>query len=221
MWIRQLSDETMTLALRQSVGRYRYRVFVESLKWELPCAPGYEQDEFDKPGATHLVAMDGEGAIVGYARLLPTTEPYLLTTHFPELLNGLPAPCTPLVWELSRYAAMGPCGDGPDGRADPEAQTRVGKQLLLAAVQYVAARGGQDVVFCTTVAIERLAYRWGVDLHRLGRPHRVGGSLLVAGVIHCTARTRSALASQPLPNRSHPRTPAESPQHLVCGASPA
>jgi acyl homoserine lactone synthase len=115
MWIRQYSDETISAALRAAVGRYRYRVFVESLKWELPCQPGFEQDEFDRAGATHLVAMDAEAEVVGYSRLLPTTGPYLLETHFPHLLNGLPAPCTPRVWELSRFAAMGACD--AEGRA--------------------------------------------------------------------------------------------------------
>lgn len=191
MGIQQLADQSMSPALRASVARYRHEVFVQLLKWELPCAEGYEQDEFDRPGAVHLVATDEDDAVTGYARLLPTTGTYLLAKHFPQLLGCRPAPCTPAVWELSRFtSATGPQA----GPADPQAQTRVGKQLLLGAVRYAAARGAQDLVFCTTVAIERLAQRWGVEIQRLGPPQRSAAGLLVAAQIRCSPRTVLALS---------------------------
>ncbi len=191
MDIQQLDDQVLSPALRASVARYRHEVFVRLLRWELPCAEGYEQDEFDRPGAVHLVATDDEEAVTGYARLLPTTGTYLLAKHFPQLLGGRPAPCTPTVWELSRFtSATGPHA----GPVDAQAQTRVGKRLLQEAVRYAAAQGAHDLVFCTTVAIERLAQRWGVDIQRLGPPQRSTAGLLVAAQIRCSARTLLALS---------------------------
>ncbi len=53
-----------------------------------------------------MVAQNDTGEIIGTARLLPTTQPYLLGEVFPQLMNGLPVPACEDVWELSRFAAV-------------------------------------------------------------------------------------------------------------------
>lgn len=195
MRIQRLDDESMCPVLRASVAGYRHHVFVQSLKWNLRCAEGYEQDEFDRLGAIHLVARDDHDRVTGYARLLPTTGPYLLATHFAHLLGGQPAPCSPAVWELSRFtSAPGRDAEGCESLAG--GQTRVGKRLLLEAVNFAQSRGGQDLIFCTTVAVERLAHRWGVDIRRLGAPLPSPAGLLVAAQIRCSHRTVCALATE-------------------------
>ncbi|MDU6100815.1 MAG: acyl-homoserine-lactone synthase AbaI, partial [Acinetobacter sp.] len=78
---------------------YRYRVFVEYLGWELNCPNNEELDQFDKIDTAYVVAQDRESNIIGCARLLPTTQPYLLGEIFPQLLNGMPIPCSPEIWE--------------------------------------------------------------------------------------------------------------------------
>ncbi|MFD2272858.1 acyl-homoserine-lactone synthase [Undibacterium arcticum] len=65
-----------------------------------------ELDQFDRPDTLYVATQDDEGQVNGCARLLPTDRPYLLGEVFPELMNGLVPPCTPDVWELSRFAAM-------------------------------------------------------------------------------------------------------------------
>ena len=195
MLIEQLSGRIMSSVARSAVARFRYGVFVQDLQWTLPCKEGAEQDEFDTTDATHIVAYSDDGAVMGYARLLPTDRPYLLATHFPHLLNGQEPPCTPFIWELSRFAAgIGP-GTGPDDSTCM--RTLVGKRVLLEAVKFGQARECRQLVFCTTVAIERLARRWGVDVRRLGRPCRVGPDLLVALSIECTDHTIAALVDAP------------------------
>jgi len=186
MQLRCYVDQDLTATMRAAIARYRYEVFVTQMGWELPCAPGCEQDEFDTAGATHVVAFDDEdGRIVGYGRLLPTTQPYLLATHFAGLLHAMDAPRTDDVWELSRYTSTDPRGGTQD--AD------VGKRLLLAAVRFAASRGAQSLVCCTTVAIERLSNRWGVPMRRLGPPQRVDGFLLIAAQIRFNEQTYAAL----------------------------
>lgn len=194
MWIQHVEDGGMSPALRNRVAEYRHHVFVQLLKWDLPCRDSYEQDEFDRPGAVHLVATDEDDAVVGYGRLLPTTGPYLLARHFADLLTrgGHALPCTSLVWELSRFTAARVADDGR--QVDAETRTLVGKQVLKVAVQYVAERGCGDLLFCTTVAIERLAHRWGVEIQRLGPPQRSASGLLVAAQIRCSTQTLSALS---------------------------
>lgn len=188
MQIDCLADHTLCKTSRAELAAYRYEVFVGQLGWDLPCPPGFDQDQFDIPSAIHLAARHEEGHIVGCARLLPTTGRYLLAELFPELLGEQPAPRHETTWELSRYAAR-----DTRGPADAAAELLIGKHVLAQAVRIAARQGAQRLVFCTTVAVERLAKRWGVDIHRLAAPQRHGSQLLVAAVIECNAVTLSAL----------------------------
>jgi acyl homoserine lactone synthase len=188
MQIDCLADVSLSDTQRTELAAYRYAVFVGHLGWELPCPEGYDQDQFDIADAVHLAARNDAGRIVGYARLLPTTGSYLLAELFPELLGQQPAPQHAEVWELSRYAAR-----DTEGPSDAAAELLIGKQVLAQAVRTAALHGAQRLVFCTTVAIERLAKRWGVDIHRVAAPQRLNGQLLVAAVIECNAHTLGAL----------------------------
>jgi len=175
------ADDGLPTSMRRAIARYRYRVFVGQLGWDLPVPEDFDQDEFDNPHTRHLVAFDRD-EVIGYARLLPTSQPYLLKTLFPELLNGLSAPQDEGIWELSRYAAT----DLRHGDASIEMSMSVGKAVLLEAMRFVRARGAHTLVFCTTVAIERLSRRWGLDSQRLGPPRRSSAGLLVAAAIPCS-----------------------------------
>lgn len=64
--------------LYSKVARYRHKVFVGQLGWELRTQDGAELDQLDRPDIVYVVAQDDEGQIFGRARLLPTTRPYLL-----------------------------------------------------------------------------------------------------------------------------------------------
>jgi N-acyl-L-homoserine lactone synthetase len=190
--IDQYADAMLTAAARDDLARYRYDAFVGHLGWELPCAPGRDQDQFDTADAVHVVASDDAGQILGYARLLPTTGPYVLSSLYPELLSGQRPPADPRLWELSRYTAI---DTRPGATGSHHDEVAVGKHVLLAAIRAAAQRGASSIVFCTSLAIERLAMRWGVDIRRLGTSLRSGGILLVAALIDFTPRTFTALAA--------------------------
>lgn len=209
MQITPIADKALPPQARRAIGRYRHQVFIQSLQWDLPTDGQHEHDEFDVASATHLLAQDDEAELIGYARLLPTTEAYLLGTHFSHLIEGGVAPSSPFVWELSRYAA---CAVNQPA-ASAAQQTRVGKKLLLEAVRFVALHGGDEIVFCTTVAVERLAVRWGVDIERMGAAQHDGQNWLVAARIHCNDRTYAALLEKRAPVL-RPRQPACAPAPL-------
>lgn len=196
MKLSQIADRELNPMSRAELARYRYQVFVGHLGWQLPATGEEDQDQFDVASAVHIVAHDDDRSMVGYARLLPTTEPYLVAKLFPELLGGQEAPSDPRIWELSRYAAMslrttGLAGKSPDDIA-------VGKQVLLQAIETAAQAGAERLIFCTTVAIERLAMRWGVDIRRVAPPVRRDQQLLVAAIIEFTPQTLAALKGQPI-----------------------
>jgi acyl homoserine lactone synthase len=190
MKIASYTDDALTSSNRRAIARYRYRVFVGQLGWDLPVPQDSDQDQFDNPHTRHLVAYDRD-EVIGYARLLPTSQPYVLKTLFPELLNGLSAPEDDGIWELSRYAAT----DLRHGNASVEMSMPVGKAVLLEAMRFVHARGAHTLVFCTTVAIERLSRRWGLDTQRLGPPRRSPAGLLVAAAIPCTEANMQLLSA--------------------------
>lgn len=146
-----------------------------------------ERDQFDHPNTLYVIAREPNGAICGCARLLPTTEPYLLSEIFPTLLAGLPAPRTRDVWELSRFAAA---------TTDPNSTLNAGvntRKLLAAAVATAVEQGARRLITVSPLGIERLLHRMGIHAHRAGPPLQVKGKPIVACWIEIDEQTAAAL----------------------------
>ena len=170
--------ETLSAKLLSEMAHYRYRVFVEQLGWKLQVRGRMELDRFDRPDTCYLVARDAKCEIIGMARLLPTHRPYLLASVFPQLLGDTPAPRTPLVWELSRFAAVD-LRARKGVRQDPYGSS-VALELLDAAMQFVARQGAQRLVSASPLGIERILRRAGLKARRAGPPVLVDGQRLFA-----------------------------------------
>jgi N-acyl-L-homoserine lactone synthetase len=81
----------------------RKKVFVDLLGWDLPVlASRYELDQYDNQDARYLILSGPDGTHRASARLLPTTEPHLLDTHF-AALSDEPIPHGPTVYEITRF----------------------------------------------------------------------------------------------------------------------
>jgi acyl homoserine lactone synthase len=183
---RSLSEATF-----RALARYRYGVFVEQLGWPIGSPDGLELDEFDDAETEYVAAIEPDGRIGGCARLLPTTRAYLLQSVFPHLLNGTPLPCSPSVWELSRFAAV-------DLQADPADEPRLkalrSGQILLASVLRAASLGAKRLITVSPLGIERILRRMGAHAHRAGPPCLVAGQPVYACWIELDERTVSALS---------------------------
>lgn len=169
--------------LMTRMARYRHRVFVEKLGWQLHCRDALELDQFDRGDTVYVIAQNKDGEVIGTARLLPTTRPYLLAEVFPQLLNGAPPPKAPEVWELSRFAAMD--FSGPTGSALDQFSSPITTGLLQAASRCAMAHGAQRMVTVSPLGVERLLRRTGFESHRLGPPTLVQGHPLFACSIRC------------------------------------
>src|ERR1700722_17915374 len=100
-------QQKLQVRIEAELAAYRYKVFVEHLGWDLPIAQvGSERDQFDRPDTFYVVAKDTEERICGCARLLPTSNPYLLGTIFPQLMGNQPIPTSADIGELSRYTTQ-------------------------------------------------------------------------------------------------------------------
>jgi N-acyl-L-homoserine lactone synthetase len=174
-------QEELPCGVYVSVARYRHRIFVEQLGWQLQTHNGHEIDQFDRPDTVYVVAQDDEGRVFGCARLLPTTRPYLLGEIFPHLLNGLAPPCAPEVWELSRFSAVDLVGSAttPVGRFS----STVAIQLLQESLACAAGHGAKQVITVSPLGVERLLRAAGFTAHRAGPPIVVAGHPIFACII--------------------------------------
>jgi acyl homoserine lactone synthase len=174
-------------ALAAALAVYRHKIFIERLGWSLPSQDGMERDQFDRPDTLYVIARESNGAICGCARLLPTTQPYLLSEVFPELLGDVPRPHAPEVWELSRFAAT---------TADTGSMLNatIGtRRLLAAAISSAIAQGAKRLITVSPLGVERLLRRMGVHAHRAGPPLKVEGKIIFACWIEINAQTIGAL----------------------------
>jgi acyl homoserine lactone synthase len=169
---------------------YRYSVFVERLKWTLPDAgAGLEVDQFDRDSTYHVCVRDG-GATVGYARLLPTTEPYLLSEVFPELMDEVQIPRSSDVWELSRFCSV-------DLRSPSERKRQADywgcKAVLRGAVQCALEHNVRRLIAVSSVAMERILSRLEVDASRASPTKLLHGHSVFAFWIELDDVTKNAL----------------------------
>lgn len=167
------------------MARYRHRVFIEKLGWQLRCEDGLEHDQFDRDDTVYVIAKDDDENIIGTARLLPTTRPYLLGQVFPELLDGLPIPNSDEVWELSRFAAVD-FNDKSFSALSQFSSSPIAVGLLRQALQTAVKHGAKRVITVSPLGVERLLARARFKAHRIGKPIEFDGQMVVACNIHAS-----------------------------------
>ena len=166
------------------LSRYRHKVFVEKLGWELNCTDGQELDQFDGPHARYVIGRNSRNDIIASARLLPTTQPYLLSEVFPYVLNGRPVPSSPEIWELSRFASVDfTVSTVP--RIARRSEQSIAIELLRACMAYAAAQGARRLITVSPIGIERLLQRAGIVMRRAGPPTLINGHPIFACLIDC------------------------------------
>lgn len=183
--------------LKRALGEYRYKIFIEQLGWQLPTRDGIEQDQFDLDDTLYVIGIDEAGEIHGCARLLPTSNPYLLSEIFPHLVAPAMPPCSESVWELSRFS-VSRAGDSSRAIIDVEASTRI---MLAAAIACADEHAAERLITVSPLGIERLLSRMGVHAHRAGAPQRCDGKPVFACWIEIDDQTRNALAMASSPRQ--------------------
>ena len=176
--------------LEVALAAYRYEVFIETLRWQLPVENGLERDQFDRPDTLYVIASDARGSVCGCARLLPTTQPYLLDEVFPGLMSGAPAPHALDVWELSRFSTKA-IGESSTPPRD-EARRRF-CALFAAVVRAAIEQGAARLITFTAMGVERILRSIGMHAHRVGPPQLIDGEPVLALWIELDDQTRQAL----------------------------
>jgi acyl-homoserine lactone synthase len=82
--------------------RLRHQIYVEERKWTNLARPDeLEHDQFDNEHACYVLAIEGD-RVVGGSRLIPSTEPHLLSEVFPHLVAVRGLPRAPNIYEWTR-----------------------------------------------------------------------------------------------------------------------
>lgn len=170
--------ESLSSDLFEGIARYRHKVFVETLGWELPVRAGLELDQFDRKDTIYVAAKQEDGRLVGIGRLLPTDRPYLLDQVFPQLMGDAQPPRRADVWELSRFAAV----DFDDESVHPLGQfsSPIAVGLLREVLRLAADHGVVRLITVSPLGVERLLRRAGFAAHRAAPPVVVDGQPLFA-----------------------------------------
>lgn len=169
--------------------RMRYRVFHERMQWDVKVENGLEIDEFDDPKSIYQIYRDKPGGkVLGSWRLRPTTEPYMMADVFPQLLYGESAPKEADVWEISRFAV-----EDSDEKSAGLGLGSTARDMVLAAIAHAVEEGYRQYVMVVSVAVERLLKNMGLELHRYGRPIRIGRVLTVACSLDINEATRTTI----------------------------
>ncbi len=154
-------------------GKLRHAVFVDEMGWEDIRQPnGIERDQFDGPGAVHMLFLDG-GRLLGYQRMLPTKRPHLLSEVMPHLCEG-PRPEGEHIWEWTRYCVP------KEHRERGRKLSPVANALLSGIVEWGLPRGIDTIV----IQMDPLWLLRLVQLHflvtPLGFPHEMSGRDTIA-----------------------------------------
>lgn len=149
--------------------KLRAQVFKERKGWDVSVIDEMEIDGYDALSPYYMLIQEDtpEAQVFGCWRILDTTGPYMLKNTFPELLHGKEAPCSPHIWELSRFAI----NSGQKGSLGFSDCTL---EAMRALARYSLQNDIQTLVTVTTVGVEKMMIRAGLDVSRFG-PHLNGG----------------------------------------------
>lgn len=141
----------------EQFGRFRKKLFIDTLGWPLRSFRGEEIDDFDGDDAIYCVVRSADQVVAGF-RAMPTDGPYLAHSAFPSLASERPYPRAADVWEISRFGVAPGAGHGI-------AQINYGLMFRLAQRRQVKA-----LVAIADMTYERYLAVLGVRTVRYGAP---------------------------------------------------
>lgn len=82
---------SLNISLAKSFQKLRRQIFIDELNWDLRAIDGCEIDQFDTDDAAYCLLFCG-GSLVGGFRAIPSTQPYLARSVFPQMATLRPFP---------------------------------------------------------------------------------------------------------------------------------
>lgn len=166
--------------------RARAAVFYRRLGWNVTVRKGRELDRHDAENPLYLVAIDeGNGDIVGSARLLPTTGPTTFGDSFSELFEQPIDLASSTIWECGRFCVH------PAARSSGSLRnaTRVSFELNLAICELGLRAGLTQIQAVYDQFMVKVYERAAWQPTMLARSTRLGKLPAYVGVWDVTQRT--------------------------------
>ncbi len=149
--------------------RFRHAIFVQERGWTAFEQDGrYEVDQYDNEKTIYFVALDDDARVTGCFRLYPSTSPYMLSEHFPHLIDGSP-PSQPDIFEMTRISVA------RDRRGSGTYQ-----RLLAGLQEYCLEEGITGAAALIRLHRMPAVQMAGFDVRPLGLPQMVDGEQLIA-----------------------------------------
>ncbi|MFB9266591.1 acyl-homoserine-lactone synthase [Bradyrhizobium erythrophlei] len=171
------------------IHQLRYRVFRVRMDWDVQRSGDMEIDDFDALHPAYLAQVSESGHVQGCVRLLPSLGPNMLRDTFPALLDGQPAPASPVIWESSRFA-VDVASDAEKGK---HGIARATYELFAGMIEFGVSRRLTDIVTVTDIRMERILRRVGWHLRRIGDPRKIGNTFAVAGYLAVSVEVLATL----------------------------
>lgn len=168
--------------------KLRARIFKDKKSWDVNVICEMEIDGYDALNPYYMIItpIEDKSYVYGCWRILPTTGPNMLAHTFPELLHGAKAPCSDKIWELSRFALEAPeknVFNFSEGSA----------KAIGAIVKFAMDNNITQFVTVTTIGIEKMLTRLGLDIARFGPPIKIGIENAIALKIKLNEKTWNAI----------------------------
>ena len=169
-------------SLMEDVWRFRHQQFVERLGWnDIRRPDGREIDQFDGPRAIHFPQLNHAGEIVGYSRLLPTTEPHLLSDVYPQLMGDGSRPHGNTIYEWTRCVAA--------IDASPIDGVAVSSRQMAGVLEYCLLVGIEALIVETYPKLLNMFLSTGWDVLPLNAPSQFNEHFIVPFCAYPTSAT--------------------------------
>lgn len=193
--------------LREVMHEQRFRSFKVRQDWDVPSINGYEIDQFDRRSANpiYLIARAGDGRLVGSCRLLQMSGPNMLHDVFHGLTGDLNIPCSPDVWECTRYTVEPRAGKKT---VDP----RYAAELFAGLCEWGIPRGMTQSVGVADISLVRFMRRLGINARWTSKPITIGNTETVIACFEISAASHQRILDTAPLGRSVIRLDTTSPE---------
>lgn len=155
--------------IADAMWRVRYNTFVLEQKWPLPSNRKREWDCYDDDDAAYIVKFDEHGEICAGARLIPTTNDFLMKDIFSHLLSDeKDLPIGPCTVEFTRYFV----------RSDivkTRSVIKITGEIFCAVFEHCLNEGIDTFLAVVDARIVPQLYEMGWTIKPLGTPGEFGG----------------------------------------------
>ncbi|WP_440982256.1 acyl-homoserine-lactone synthase [Shinella sumterensis] len=154
--LRTLTKNDRTCAVYEEMLRGRARIFQDRMNWDVSVHDGKEVDWYDlNADPIYIVALNGDGHVVGSLRVLPTVGPTMLAREFRTVFRkSIDVQC-PTTWECTRFCVHSSLKGGAVRHFNASAE------LLSGLCELALQSGIKHIIAVYEPSMERLYRRLG------------------------------------------------------------